>query len=204
MKKQFTVLKTTLLGGMLFLVPFILLVFIVGKALDLIRSVVLPIATRIPIKSIIGLENPKILAVFILLILCFFAGLIAKTALAKKLVNRLELMLFSRIPGYSFMKNLGVEVAGGSPSEDYQSVLVCLGDYYQIGFLVEHLPESRVVVFIPDSPSPWSGGVFILDESRVSLVDESSMAAITCLQKLGAGAGNLIAGKFNPRVDQKY
>ena len=40
--------KTTLLGGMLFLVPVMVLVLLIGKAFDLAHKVVDPLAEQIP------------------------------------------------------------------------------------------------------------------------------------------------------------
>jgi uncharacterized membrane protein len=65
-------------------------------------------------------------------------------------------------------------------------------DAWQLGFLVERIDGGKVVVFIPDSPNPWSGGVFIFDEGQVTLLEEASTAAFQSLKKLGAGTGDLI------------
>lgn len=100
----------------------------------------------------------------------------------------------SNIPGYSFIKNLGEEAAGTAPTEGYQTVLVRFDDAWQIGFLVERISGERVVVFIPDAPSPWTGGVFIFDEERVKPLEVTSAAAVKCLQRLGAGTGTLVKG----------
>ena len=189
-------LRTTILGGALFLVPFVLLLIIMGKAFETIRRIVIPLAEHIPVESMIGLETPRFLALFILIFLCFIAGLFARTAMAKKMVSWLETTLLSNLPGYSFMKNLGEEAAGESPTHSYQSVLARFDDAWQIGFLVERNPDGNVVVFIPGSPSPWTGSVFIMSEDRITLIDEATTSSIKCLQKLGHGTGELIKGKL--------
>jgi hypothetical protein len=48
MKPIFRFLRTTLLGGILFLVPIIALVIVLGKALMLPHKFVDPLAARIP------------------------------------------------------------------------------------------------------------------------------------------------------------
>jgi len=79
------------------------------------------------------------------------------------------------------------------PTRSYQSVLVRFDDASQIGFLVERsTTDRRVVVFIPDSPSPWTGGVFIINEDRITQIDEATTSAVKCLQKLGVGSIELI------------
>jgi uncharacterized membrane protein len=151
-----------------------------------------PLAELLPFKSFIGLDTPWLMGVIFLVVVCFLAGLFAKTKTARKLLHLLETNLLSYIPGYSFIKNLGEEAAAGAPTENYQSILVRFDDAWQLGFLVERVEGDRVVVFIPDSPNPLAGGVFIMDKERVTLLDEASTAAYKSLQKLGAGAGDLI------------
>ena len=196
MKKLMHMLRITIVGGVLFMVPFVLLVLVIGKALELLRAVVNPIAAKLPFESMIGLETPSILSIFLLVLLSFAAGLFAKTSIAKNMVHWLETALLSNLPGYSFMKNMGEEAAGTGPTQQYQSVLARFDDAWQLGFLVERLDSGQVVVFIPGSPSPWSGSVFIFDEDRVTLIDEATNASIKVLQKQGAGTAELLKGKI--------
>lgn len=196
MKSFFRTVRMTTVSGVLFLVPIILILLILGKAIELLRYVVRPVAEKLPIESLIGLETPSILAFVLLLVLCFAAGLLAKTKTAKKLIDLLEDKLLSNLPGYSFMKNLGEEVAGSGATQHYQSVLARFDDAWQIGFLVERIEGGRVVVFIPGSPSPWAGNTFIFNEDRITLIDEATNKSIKVLQKLGIGTGELVKGKI--------
>ena len=186
----------TIVGGVLFMVPFVVLIIIFAKVLEVIKVVIAPLAERIPVKSLIGLETPVFLAATILILVCFLVGLFAYTRLAKKLVGWLESALLSNIPGYSFMKNLGEEAAGATPARSHEAVLVRFDDASQIGFIIERISEGRVVVFIPNAPSPWAGGVFIFSEDRVTPLKVPSASVVKCLQKLGEGAGALVDGKI--------
>jgi len=136
------------------------------------------------------------LAIIILIAICFLAGLFSQTKTAKQMVNWLESNLLSNIPGYSFMKNLGEEAAGTAPANSQQAVIVQFDDASQIGFLVEHISEGRAVVFIPDAPSPWTGGVFIFDEERIKPLNVPATSAIKSLQRLGEGTGALLKEKL--------
>ena len=184
------------MGGLLFLAPFVVLLLILGKALQITRAVIDPIAEKIPVQSIIGLETPKFLTIFILISVCFLAGLVAQTRRSKKWVGWLESALLSNIPGYSFLKSLGEEVAGAKAARSNEPILARFDDNWQIGFLVERIPEGRVVVFIPNAPSPWSGGVYIIEEDRVKPLQVPSTATLKTLQKLGEGTGALVKGKL--------
>lgn len=192
MKRLIRILRTTIVGGVFLLVPFVALIIILGKALQIVRVITVPLAERLPVESIIGFETPKILAAVVLLFICLLAGLFANTSLAKKLVNWLESVLLSNIPGYTFIKSLGEEAAGTAPAHSQQAVLVRFDDASQIGFLVERISGGQVVVFIPDPPNPLAGGVFIFDEDRVTPLEVPSTSAVKCLRKLGEGTGALV------------
>lgn len=196
MRRLLHLLRTTILGGALFLAPVVILVIILGKAFQLTRAATEPVARWLPFESLIGLEAPRILAGLVLAGVCFGAGLLARTHQAKRLVGWLETALLSNLPGYSFMKTVGEEIAGNAPAAGHESVLVRFDDAWQLGFLVEHLDTGHVVVFVPGAPRPWDGDVFIVEESRVTLLSASSSVAVRCLQHLGKGSGRLVGTRL--------
>ncbi len=192
MKNFIQMIRVTLVGGVLFIVPFVLLILVLDKALDLIRVVINPMSEKLLVETTLGLGATKVIAIILLVILCFAAGLFARTDIAKRVVAWIETTLLSNLPGYSFMKNVGEEASGAGATEQYQSVLVRFDDSSQIGFLVERLESEQAVVFIPGSPNPWSGSTRILDEDRITLIDKATNSSIKVIQKLGAGTSNLI------------
>lgn len=196
MKEFIRILRMTVVGGALFLAPFIVLIIILGEAIQIFRVVTEPVAELIPIESAVGVEIPRILALILLVVVCFLAGLFAQTKMAKRMVDWLEVTLLSNLPGYSFMKNMGEEAAGKAPTEKYQSVLVRFDDSWQLGFLVERTPGGHGVVFVPGSPSPWTGSVVIVDEDRITLIDKATASCTKCLQSLGEGTGKLVKGNL--------
>jgi len=135
-KKLIGILRATIVGGVFFLAPFVVLVVILGKALGLARRLLVPVAETLPFESAIGLETPRVLAIAALLLLCFLAGLFARSAFAKNLVVWLEDTVLSNLPGYSLIKSFSEEVAGTTPTHGYPVVLARFDDACQIGFLV--------------------------------------------------------------------
>ena len=110
-------LKTTCLGGVVFLVPIVLFIAVIDQALALVASLAAPIAAVFPVSSIGDLAIVHIVALVILLFACFLAGLAAKTAIAGNIVDSLEANILDKIPAYALMKMkagtmLSVEDAG--------------------------------------------------------------------------------------------
>lgn len=79
---MFGFLGTTILGGLFFLFPIVFAVAIIGKGLEFTNKVAAPLAGLLVIDSIGGLAGVHLLALVILVLICFLAGLAAKTVLA--------------------------------------------------------------------------------------------------------------------------
>ncbi|MGB5388022.1 MAG: hypothetical protein WBN20_14665, partial [Eudoraea sp.] len=62
MKSIMSFIKTTLIGGLFFVIPLVLLALIIGKVLDVFRKLVAPIADKIPIEAIGGITISRIIA----------------------------------------------------------------------------------------------------------------------------------------------
>ena len=65
-------------------------------------------------------------------------------------------------------------------------VWVRLDDYEQIAFEVERNDE-KVVVFLPGSPSAWSGSSVVVDIERVSDLEIPMYKASKILRRFGRG-----------------
>jgi uncharacterized membrane protein len=194
MKRLLQFLRTTLVGGLLFLVPIVVLVVVLGKALAVVHKVVDPLAEHLPVHSIIGLRTPMVLAMGVIVVFCFFAGFFARTVLAQRLVRRLESSVLSNVPGYQLLKGMGESMLGVEKQGAYPVMLVRFDDAWQIGFQVEALENGLVAVFIPDSPNPQSGSVRLLTADRITPANIPPATALKCLQRLGAGSKALLTG----------
>jgi len=73
--------RTMILGGLIFLVPFAVVLLVVGKVFSVSMHLAEPIADRIPIDAVAGIALANIVSVTIILVACFLAGIAAKSAL---------------------------------------------------------------------------------------------------------------------------
>jgi uncharacterized membrane protein len=189
MKRILLFLRTTLVGGLLFLVPIVVLVIVVGKALTIANKIADPLAARIP-----GLHSPMLLAGALIVLVCFVAGFIARTRLAQVLVNRLENSVLSNLPGYELLKGISASVLGVENEDAYPVVLARFDDAWQIGFRIEALDNGLIAVFIPDAPNPQSGAVYFMAADRVEACNIPLGATLKCMRRLGAGSRDLLQG----------
>jgi uncharacterized membrane protein len=193
MKRKLKFVRTTLAGGILFLVPIVVVVMILGKALVFAHKIVAPLALHIPVHSIIGLRTPTLLAIAAIVLFCFFAGLLARTVLARRIIKWLDATVLSNLPGYEFFRSIGESTLGVEQNQFQQVVVARFDDNLQVGFLVERLANGLVSVFIPGAPNPYSGAVYFLTPDRVLPAGVAPQAMLKCLKRLGAGADVLFA-----------
>jgi len=189
-------LRSTVVGGVLFLVPIVVLLAILGKAHELSQKLTAPLARALPEEAIAGIPLPKILAIVALVLFCFLAGLFAKTTPAKRMVRWLESAILSNIPGYSFMKGLGEDIAGVEGATSRQAVLARIEDAWQFAFVMERLPDGQLAVYVPGAPNPMSGSVYLMTEDRIKPLDLPPASVLRCLKGLGAGSGELTRGRL--------
>ena len=85
---------------------------------------------------------------------------------------------------------LGVYIAKELVLTATQS-LVETDDGWAFALLVEREPTGFCTVFLPDSPTPTTGSVRIVEATRVRPLDVSMLNLLACLTRSGAGAGAL-------------
>jgi uncharacterized membrane protein len=186
-------IKTTLIGGILFLIPISICVLIIGKAYKVMVRLAAPLADWLPIDTVGGIAKANLLAVIAIVAVCFAAGLLSRSRLASRLIESLESGVLHSIPGYTFIKGLTGGLAGDDEETHLAPVLARFDDAWQIAFQVEHLSDGRIVLFIPGAPDPWSGSLMIMSDDRVQPLDRTMAAAVRNIRALGQGSSELLS-----------
>lgn len=178
--------RSTILGGLVVLVPLMALGAILIWAGQLAYKAVVPVFEWLPDKSVGGVSLTMLVALVSLVGACFLAGLLAETAIIRGLGERAErLALF--IPGYALMKNVGANLVGIEGKRPVRTVLVRFEASWQIGFLMETLNDGRQVVFVPGVPRALVGTLHIVAADRVQQLDMSVSTGLDVLSRLGIG-----------------
>lgn len=196
MKSILDFIKTTVVGGALFLVPIIVILAILGRAHQISAGIVTPLLRLVSVEALSGPVAIRLFAVALIVLFCFLAGLYARTSAAKKSSSWLENNVLSHVPGYSLVKSLTSSIAGSPKQDGHQPVLARIEDAWQIGFLVERLDAGHMAVFVPGAPNAMSGSVYFMTEDRVKPLDVPLQKAMKCVQRFGDGSAALLAGKL--------
>jgi uncharacterized membrane protein len=188
-------IKTTVIGGLLFLVPIVLLIVILEKALNIAKRVVGPLVNYFPDKPVLGIAIATLIAAVLLLILSFIAGLIGQTKAGQSFAGWIEKVLLSKMPGYLMVRGIVSDMAhvnelqGGT---EQKSVLVRIEDAWQIGVVVDELATGELAVFVPGAPSPISGSLYFLTPDRVRPSGLTMAEATGILRRVGKNSSEHI------------
>lgn len=182
--------RTTLAGGFLFLLPIGIIAFFLGKIISVTRQVVEPVSKQLPFEVVAGVRSTILLAVVLIVVLSFLAGFLAKTQLAKLVTKQLEDKLLGRIPAYGLIKSMSAGLVGDEQVTRHPVVIVDFDDARQLAIKMgETAGGGEVIVFVPDSPTPQTGSVLIVEARRVKLTNIPVSKAFVALSSRGAGLG---------------
>ena len=137
MKPLIAFVKTTRIGGLLFLIPLVLAVLLVQQALHLVGSALAPVTHLLPTQSVVGVAVAQVVAVGALLCVCFVAGLAIRTRTGARLNAQLEQMILQRVPGFTFVKNIAQGLVGLASGSELSVALARIEDAWVPSFVVE-------------------------------------------------------------------
>jgi len=94
--------KTTLIGGVLVVLPVYVSALLLIKTLSGIVALLSPVTAQLPADA----QFRRIIAFLIVVLVCFVAGLIVRTGTGLRVKNAFERMLLDKIPGYTLLRGL--------------------------------------------------------------------------------------------------
>lgn len=189
MKNLLTFSMGRIVAGFLVLAPVYLACLLLLKAMKTILGLMAPVAKVLP-KSV-SAEN--LVALILLLVICFFVGLAVRTRMGRAIKNRLDMSFFQKIPGYSLLRSLTQQLAGETQEQAWNAALIEIEDALVPGFIIEELVDGRFTVFVPSVPTPMAGAVYVLTPDRVHRLDVPFTQAVMTITKWGSGCQKLVA-----------
>jgi uncharacterized membrane protein len=184
--------KTTLIGGALFLLPLIVTLFLVGKAFKFMARVLTPLAAALPVPGVAGFLVADLLAILALVLVCFAAGLIARTGVGRWLGGSAENLILKKIPGFTLLKSMTRGEENLGTDGEVGVVLFETEGGHALGFAVETHASGTVTVFVPSAPTPTAGAILYLPEDKVKRLDIPVKSAVKCIMQLGVGSKDLL------------
>jgi len=189
-----TFLKATLMGGLMFLVPVVLLLVVLSKGLQYADRLAVPLAKLLPVSQLGGVAVTTLLAACILVLVALIAGLAARTGPGRRLTHWFEESLLGSLPQYRMVKSMAEGLTQIEDGEGLHPVLMRGDEGWMLGYQVEVLPDDWRVVFLPASPTPMSGNVIYVEGARVQALSISMREAMVLVKRLGIGSAASLSG----------
>ena len=185
--------RTTVLGGVLAVLPLVLVIvlfrWLILKVADVLKPLVSLFYTERKIEEVF-----LYIISFIAIILVFFLiGLIVRTRIGIFMKITLEKRYLMKLPAYKTARDLVMQFTGKNRSF-FSAVVVA--DVFNTGTLMTGFVTDRtdayISVFVPTGPNPTSGNIFHVKKELVyetnTPVDEAMKTIISC----GSGSSPLL------------
>src|SRR5262245_2298337 len=180
--------KTTIVGGFLVILPIVLTIVLIAKAVAGLRVVIAPLAASLPGGPVIA----TVIATVAVLVACFVTGTVARTRGGERAWHALEHGVLERLPGYDLVRGLSRRALGQAHGKGSGPALAAFDDALVPAFVVEEHADGRYTVFVPAVPTPAVGALYIMDRDRVHVLDVPFTHAVRCISQWGTGSGELL------------
>lgn len=193
------VIRTSLVGGLVVILPIAILVFVFRWIFKLITDAIQPLTDKAVgiyhIPEIIG----DLIVVSIILLCCFLVGFIVKTSFGKYMHQLFDEHLQRIAPGYRMIKEVVIQIFGNKESSPFSNGLVARVRIFgpdcptEVTALVTDKSKNGIyTIFMPTGPNPTSGNIYHVEASQVTLcpdvrLDSAMRTVIAC----GAGTSSI-------------
>jgi len=190
-------IKSTVIGGLLVILPTAIFVFVLLWLFGLVRKAIGPLTTVVMAKSPLQGVVADALVIVLLVVACFAVGVVVRTRLGKWIYSFMEVKILLKAPGYSLIKETVLQFLGNKKSPFTSVALVQLfGNETMVsGFITDENEDGSYTVFVPTGPNPTSGNIYHLPGKYVHPVDVSAEEAMRSIISCGAGSSKLVSKK---------
>ncbi|MDX1761863.1 MAG: hypothetical protein R3218_06880 [Christiangramia sp.] len=185
-KKTF---QTLTLGGLLFILPVVIIIILVIKAIHLIRPFAHSFVGFLGIDTIFGKATIGIISILFLVMLCFVSGMLIHKGIIKKWNTSFNETIYLLFPG---LKKLRFSFLSEEEDSEFgwTSILLKRENIINVAFITHKSENDFISIFIPDAPDLTTGEVFLIKESNCTYQQIPRKSAMKFLREFGKGLDN--------------
>ena len=137
--------------------------------------------------------HPALTAVALLVLLCLAIGFLVRSAAGRRSRRTLETLVFEKVPGYRLAKAF----AGEGPlvergGKAMRPALAAIEEGQCPALVMDEFADGRLLVFVPGSPAPMSGAVYIFAPDKVVFLDVPLLSFMKAISSWGLGLREMI------------
>jgi uncharacterized membrane protein len=196
MQKLKLFFRQSFIGGVLVLLPLVILGFFFHWAFVFITNLIQPITDTLNQQFHVPELVADLLAIVLLLAICFVVGTLVSTGVGKWLHEKFDKYLTKLAPGYRLIKEIIGQFLGDPASSPFGRGEVVRVKLFGedcpttvTALITARHPDGAVTVFMPTGPNPTSGNIYHLPQH---LVEEIPHASVEAMMKsiIACGAGS--------------
>ncbi|MBZ9937845.1 DUF502 domain-containing protein [Mesorhizobium sp. BR1-1-16] len=139
--------------------------------------------------------HPLIVAIAALVLIVLAFGLLVRSAPGRWVQRRMEAWIFERVPGYKLAKAFASDqILGEGDGRTIRPALATIEDGQCPAFVMDELADGRLLVFVPGSPAPMAGALYIFTAEKVEILDIPLMPFVQAISSWGLGMADLLQG----------
>jgi uncharacterized membrane protein len=194
MKRLAAFFKATTLGGLFVVLPLIVVVGLLTKAVMTVHTAAQALMEKMAGKESEAAHFPIIFAVLIVVAVSFAFGLAMTSRRGLATGRWLEGTLLFRVPGYAAVRAIVGGLADASREGVVKSGLLTVDPGIEAFVLViEDHGDDHLTVFLPGSPNPASGNVQIVRKDLVRMLNVRITDIGAALHQWGVGSSKVLA-----------
>ena len=193
MKKTGYSFKINFLYGLMVVIPLGVLVLLIAKVVEILQLVALSLKLDSTVNAVFAI----VIALVLLLLICFGIGTMVRTRIGTWSFEKLEQAILRRVPGYEFVGNI---LKGFAKEKDaYPAVMVRLhGPGSAVfGLVMEDNQNGVLTVFLPSAPALTVGSLHVVRRDRVTYLEASTPDVVNSISQWGIGSREIL-GDFRP------
>lgn len=182
------------IAGALLLIPLVFMAFVLNYVFHLALWISTPISVLFPIDSIADAAIANVIAVILVIAVCFFLGLLARSDKITGQVNFFERFLERSFPTYRTTRMaVSAALANTAIEDNWRVVLIGKqrSERY-IGYEIEVLQNGDSVVFQPSVPDGKSGFIWTVPQSEIEHVKIEPRDLSAFMKDYGLGISHSI------------
>ena len=192
--RSFGFLKTTAIGGLIFLLPLVVISTLLGYVYRIVLVLYEPLNKYLPFQDTLGLTLLFLLAIAVLLGFCFVFGLVARRAFVREFTQKIEKQLVMVFPKYAIYKHIVAGNLGGNEhAPTLKPITVQFESMIRIAYETGRTSRGLVVVYLPGSPDPWIGSVALVEPHRVMPLEVDFNETAAICERLGRDSTVLLS-----------
>ena len=185
---------TSIVGGLLVILPVVILFIALRWMYNLLVSVIRPVTDILVRQTGIYVVLGDLIVLGGILSFCFALGVAVKTGPGRAIYTNIEEAILKHAPGYTFVKETMLLFFGRKtpPFSEVALVRIFSNDTLMTAFVTDEHPDGSYTVFVPTAPNPTSGNIFHLNSEDVYPMDRTVESGLRTILSCGLGSTPMV------------